>query len=76
MDERDLRIQLIRSLEAVGFVFREFLMPEGRSGQVERRRDVVGLQLGDHLQEHRQEPVCGVGGASIGRREHIKAVNI
>ena len=37
-----------------------------RPGRVERHRDVVGLLVGEHLHEHRREPVHRVGDRAVG----------
>ena len=45
------------------------LVAERAARRVEHHRDVVGLLVGEHLHQHRREPVDRVGDRAVGRGE-------
>ena len=69
LDEGDLALQVLFHLGPVGLVRFVGLVADGLSRQVEGGRDGVGLVLAQHLLQHRQEAVNGVGGLARGGRK-------
>ena len=68
VDQRDLAGELGGGGAAPGLVLRILLEPEGLPGQVEGDPDVGRLLVAEHVDEHRREPVDGVGVlAGLGR---------
>ena len=69
MDPRNLLGEIGRHGRAVGFVVGGELGAERRTGEIERRRDELRPLVVEQLAEHRDEPVHGVGGSSVGTGE-------
>ncbi len=80
VDQRELSPKQIWCGAATRLVFRVECVPFGGSaGRVERNRERVGLLVGDHLREHRREPVGRVRdgsrrGDQIGRQREERSV--
>ena len=76
LDQRQLTLELLRGLVALGLVFGVLRQPEGLPGQVEGHPDVSRLLVAEHVDEHGGEAVDSVrrlpgGGAEVlhGQRE-------
>ena len=70
LDQRQLALELVGRLVALGLVLGVLLEPEGLAGDVEGDRDVGGLLVAQHVDEHRGEAVDGVG-VLPGRRGEV-----
>ncbi len=69
-----LRGEIVRHRHAVGLVLGVRLVPQGPLRPVPRGGQKVGAVLPDHLAEHRDETVDGVGRPAGGRREALDRV--
>src|SRR5262249_30734710 len=69
-----LLVQVVVSLDAVGLVVLVRRVAESPAGQVVRRRDVVGLQLGDDFGEHRYQSIECPRGLALGRAKVRQSV--
>ncbi len=73
VDEAELAAEIGGRFAAVRLVLDILLVPEGRLAAVERHRDMGGLLVPEHVDQHRGEPVdsvrwlTGGGGEVLGR---------
>ncbi len=68
-DERHLGAKDVGCRLSARLVLGVHRVAKGRSGSVERNRDVLGLLVGEHFHEHRREAVHRVGDRAVGRGE-------
>ncbi len=71
-DQAELTLEVRRGLPAVGLVLDVLLVPECRLAAVEGDSDVAGLLVAQYVDQHRREPVHGIGRLTRRRREVLR----
>jgi hypothetical protein len=61
LDKADLALEVDRGLAAIGLVLRVLLAPERPAGHIEGDHDVRRPFVAKYVDQHRREPVHGVG---------------